>query len=182
MDSFGCRNNAVAASLREGSEGALLAVGKRYPSAIWGVTMSGFAFSFHHGGISVPDLDASIGWYRDMLGFELEKREFVPTIPADIAFIRNGDLRFELFQLADAAPLPADRREPDRDLRTHGNKHVAFVVADPIAFAELLAERGVDVVWARRMPHGAAAFIRDNAGNLIEFLEGSIPTGEPGHL
>ena len=28
----------------------------------------------HHCGISVPDLDASIAWYRDMLGFSVEKR------------------------------------------------------------------------------------------------------------
>jgi len=28
----------------------------------------------HHCGISVPDLEASIAWYRDMLGFSVEKR------------------------------------------------------------------------------------------------------------
>ena len=29
-------------------------------------------FSFHHGGVSVPSLDAAIQWYGDVLGFEVE--------------------------------------------------------------------------------------------------------------
>jgi len=144
--------------------------------------MSGKSFGFHHQGVSVPDLEAAIAWYRDVLGFELEQRTHIPSIPADIAFLRNGDLRFELFELADAEPLPPSRREPDADLRTHGNKHAAFVVDDPIAFAEELARRGADIVWARRNPHGANAFVRDVAGNLIEFLEGPCLTGVPGSL
>ncbi len=28
----------------------------------------------HHCGISVPDLEASVAWYRDMLGFSVVKR------------------------------------------------------------------------------------------------------------
>ena len=31
-------------------------------------------FTFHHGGVSVPDLAAAVVWYRDMLGFEEERR------------------------------------------------------------------------------------------------------------
>jgi catechol 2,3-dioxygenase-like lactoylglutathione lyase family enzyme len=31
-------------------------------------------FTFHHGGVSVPDLDAAIAWYGNVLGFELERR------------------------------------------------------------------------------------------------------------
>lgn len=139
-------------------------------------------FAFHHGGVSVPELGAAVEWYGRVLGFRVERQMEIPTIPAKVAILRNGDLRFELFELADAAPLPPERREPDSDLRTHGNKHVAFVVDDPIAVAEELGSRGADIVWAKRNPHGANAFIRDNAGNLIEFLEGPPPSGEEASL
>src|ERR1700722_16294113 len=88
----------------------------------WGNRMSNFEFWHHHGGISVPDLDASITWYRNVLGFEVARRFPIPTIPADVAVLKNGPLHIELFQVAAARPLPAERREPDTDVYTHGNK------------------------------------------------------------
>jgi len=129
------------------------------------------AFWYHHVGISVPDIAASIAWYGDMLGFALERRYFAESIPGEIAILRNGPLHVELFQLADAQALPAGRREPDSDLRTHGNKHVAFAVEDVQAFAAILKQRGADIVWVKKFAFGANAFIRDNAGNLIEFVQ-----------
>ena len=87
--------------------------------------LSGYAvpieLKFHHGGISVPDLEASIRWYHDTLGFEVEQRFEIPKAHARVAMIRRGSLRMELFEVEDAKPLPEDRRLPDRDLKTHGN-------------------------------------------------------------
>jgi methylmalonyl-CoA/ethylmalonyl-CoA epimerase len=134
-------------------------------------------FWHHHGGISVPDLDAAIAWWRDMLGFEVEHRFNIAAIPAEVAMLRNGPLRMELFELPEARALPEERREPDLDLRTHGNKHVSFAIDDVGAFAEELRRRGVDIVWVRKMAHGSNIFIRDNAGNLIEFVQSSRPEG-----
>jgi methylmalonyl-CoA/ethylmalonyl-CoA epimerase len=42
--------------------------------------MSNLEFWHHHGGVSVPDLDASIAWYRTMLGFEVEQRFPLPVL------------------------------------------------------------------------------------------------------
>lgn len=131
----------------------------------------GLSFWHHHVGISVPDIDASIAWYGAVLGFKLERRYRVDSIAGEIAVLRNGPLHVELFQVADAQALPPARREPDTDLRTHGNKHVAFAVADVRAFADELKARGADIVWVRQFSFGANAFIRDNAGNLIEFVQ-----------
>jgi len=128
-------------------------------------------FWHHHGGISVPDLDATIGWWRVTLGFEVERRFHIPTIPADVAMLRNGPLRIELFQVQGAAALPKDRTMPDTDVRTHGNKHVSFAVRSVREFAAELQRRGADIVWVREMAHGSNIFIRDNAGNLIEFVQ-----------
>jgi catechol 2,3-dioxygenase-like lactoylglutathione lyase family enzyme len=67
-------------------------------------------FTFHHGGVSVPSLDEAIEWYGRVLGFELEKRFYIDAAKAHSAFIKKGPLRFELFEVEGAAPLPADRR------------------------------------------------------------------------
>ena len=125
----------------------------------------------HHGGISVPDLEASIEWFVRVLEFEVENRFEIPPIPAKVAMLRRGELRVELFEVPGAQSLPAERRQPNTDLRTHGNKHLAFAVKDADATAEVLRARGADIVFVGHFEFGANVFIRDNAGNLIEFVQ-----------
>jgi len=133
-------------------------------------------FWHHHGGVSVPDLDDAIAWWHDVLGFEVEKRFPIPTIPAEVAMLRNGPLHIELFEVPEAKSLPAERRMPDSDVHTHGNKHVSFAVGNVREFAQELEKRGADIVWVKEMVHGANIFIRDNVGNLIEFVQGPRPS------
>src|SRR5262245_18910969 len=125
------------------------------------------SLKFHHGGLSVPDLDASIDWYRRVLGFEVESRFAIPQVPAEVAMIRRGELRMELFAVPDAATLPDERRSPNLDIRTHGNKHVAFAIPNADATADELRRRGADIVFVGHFPWGSNVFVRDNAGNLI---------------
>jgi len=126
----------------------------------------------HHLGISVPDLEASIDWYRENLGFSLAKRLTLDAIPAKIAFLNHGDFNIELFEISEASPLPDDRRYPDRDIRTNGTKHIAFAVQDLRKFADTLKDRGVDFAKdVTEMDQTLMAFIRDNAGNLIELIQ-----------
>jgi methylmalonyl-CoA/ethylmalonyl-CoA epimerase len=139
-------------------------------------------FWHHHGGVSVPDLDAAIVWWRTVLGFEVAERFPIPAIPADVAMLVNGPLHIELFQVAGAKPLPDERRQPDSDVYTHGNKHVSFAVDNVREFAAELRRRGADIVWVKEMKHGSNIFIRDNAGNLIEFVQSSKPTETVGKL
>ena len=128
-------------------------------------------FTFHHGGVSVPDLDAAVEWYGRVLGFAEERRFAIPPARAKVAFIRKGPLRFELFEVEGAASLPDDRRSPDRDLQTHGNKHLAFRVADLDEFLAEMEEKQADIAFVVRQSFGKGCFIRDHAGNLIEFVE-----------
>ena len=128
-------------------------------------------FSFHHGGVSVPDLEAAIAWYGRVLGFVEERRFAIPPARAKVALVRNGALRFELFEVDGAAPLPEDRRMPHRDLQTHGNKHVAFRVDNLDAFLAEMEGLGADIALVVRQSFGSGCFIRDCAGNLIEFVE-----------
>ena len=125
----------------------------------------------HHGGISVPDLEASIQWFGRVLEFDVENRFEIPAIPAKVAMLRRGDLRVELFEVSGAQGLPDERRQPNTDLRTHGNKHLAFAVENADATAAVLKARGADIVFVGHFEFGSNVFIRDNAGNLIEFVQ-----------
>jgi catechol 2,3-dioxygenase-like lactoylglutathione lyase family enzyme len=128
-------------------------------------------FTFHHGGVSVPSLDDAIEWYGRVLGFVVEKRFHIAAARADAAMVRKGPLRFEIFEVEGAAPLPEDRRHPPRDVQTHGNKHVAFRVEDLEAFLAEMEALQVDIAFVVREAFGKGCFIRDCAGNLIEFVE-----------
>jgi methylmalonyl-CoA/ethylmalonyl-CoA epimerase len=129
------------------------------------------AMRAHHFGISVPDLEGALAWYEKMLGFTLEEKLFIDKIPAHIAFMRRGDFRVEIFQVEGAAPLPSDRRVPNLDLKTHGNKHMCFEVPDVPAAIARLREAGADIAFELVVDGNPTAFVRDCAGNLIEFLQ-----------
>jgi len=125
----------------------------------------------HHFGISVPDLDAAVAWYERMLGFGLEQRLDIDKIPARIAFVRRDSYRIEIFEVPGAAPLPAERRVPNLDLHTHGNKHMCFEVPDVPAAVAALRDAGADIAFELNVDGNPTAFIRDVSGNLIELLE-----------
>lgn len=128
-------------------------------------------FTFHHGGVSVPSLDEAIEWYGHVLGFTLEKRFYIEAARSHTAMVRKGPLRFEIFEVEGAAALPEDRQHPPRDVQTHGNKHVAFRVEDLDVFLNEMEQKGADVAFVVRESFGKGCFIRDCAGNLIEFVE-----------
>ena len=128
-------------------------------------------FTFHHGGVSVPSLEEAVDWYGRVLGFEMERRFYIEAACCHAAMVRKGALRFEIFEVEGAAPLPADRRSVPADLRTHGNKHVAFRVADLDDFLADMVDKGADIAFVVREAFGKGCFIRDCAGNLIEFVE-----------
>jgi methylmalonyl-CoA/ethylmalonyl-CoA epimerase len=123
-----------------------------------------FALRAHHCGISVPDLEASIRWYRDMLGFAVEMRTEVPEVPFRGAFLRRGDTRIELFEVPGAAPLPEERRD--------GTKHLSLEVSDLRGAFDFLKGHGVEVAMDIFESDGfAGGYIRDNAGILIELVQ-----------
>ncbi len=128
-------------------------------------------FTFHHGGVSVPSLDEAIDWYGRVLGFKVEKKFYIEAAKSHTAMVRKGPLRFEIFEVEGAAALPEDRRFPPRDLKTHGNKHVAFRVEDLEEFLTEMEAKQADIAFVVREAFGKGCFIRDCAGNLIEFVE-----------
>jgi len=134
----------------------------------------GFDIAWNHVALSVPNIAESIAWYEKMLGFKGVVRGGQPNPNArqQVADLRRGDITIELFQVADATPLPESRKNPSEDFRTHGVKHFGFEVKNlPAVLAELKA-KGVKIAFEMRdTPTEAFAFISDNAGNAIELIE-----------
>lgn len=132
-------------------------------------------FGFHHGGVSVPDIEAAIDWYGRVLGFVLERRFHIAPAKTKAAMIRKESLRIELFEPEEGFPLPEGRRIPRDDIQTHGNKHLAFRVDDLDAFMAEMAALETEIVFVVREQFGTGCFIRDCAGNLIEFVTETRP-------
>jgi catechol 2,3-dioxygenase-like lactoylglutathione lyase family enzyme len=133
----------------------------------------GFEISFHHIGISVANLEESIAWYKEMLGFEEVTRMSEDAAnKMEIGHIRRGNCYVELFQVEGAKPLPEYRRDPSADLRVHGVKHFGLKVDDVFAAVKELKAKGVEIAMGPIDTPGVCfIFIRDNSGNALELIE-----------
>jgi len=87
----------------------------------------------HHIAVTVTDLDASVLWYREVLGLEEERRISRADLGVEVVFLSASTVRLELFRFQDGAPVPQYRREVDCDIRVGGTKHIAFEVDDVAA-------------------------------------------------
>ena len=134
--------------------------------------------------ISVADLDRSIKWYSDVLGFRLRRQAPFPDLGARLAFLEVDDLRLELVQ-SDGS-VTGDRPDPPRHAGVRGVTQLTLYVDDLDQVLAELAEHGVPLAMPPvdvEVLGIRAFFIRDADGNLIEFIQGAgepaEPTGQP---
>lgn len=139
----------------------------------------------HHTGIQVRDLETSIRFYRDVLGFELvfqwnPREEYIRTITgypeADIhaAVLRmpGSDLFLEILEYRNVEKAPVDTRTANP-----GTAHMAFFTDDcDTLYAELVA-KGVRSVSPPVTPNigpnkgGRAVYMIDPDGIRVEFIQ-----------
>lgn len=124
-----------------------------------------------HVGISISNMENTLRWYRENLGFELVKDSYAPPLQARVCFVRKDDFELEFFEYDNPNPIPEDRLMPDSDLQTVGTKHVAFETDDMDALKEKLLSNGVDIAYEVMMEGNRVMFVRDNSGVLIEFIQ-----------
>jgi len=127
--------------------------------------------SLHHCAISVPNLEETICWYEEKLGFSLIRRSVIPGLNVKVAHMQGVEFILEIFEAEKSAPLPEDRRYPNRDLLTHGHKHFAVGVKDARKAAKDLEAMGVEIVMVAEVDDTYGVFVRDNSGNLIEVFQ-----------
>jgi catechol 2,3-dioxygenase-like lactoylglutathione lyase family enzyme len=134
------------------------------------------AVVFNHVGHCVTDLDRSRRFYEELLGFELDRVLTVPDSPSDqllqieppvgltAMYLRKDGLVLELLCFQREGNPPARKRP----LNEPGLTHLSVSVDDLAATATRAAELGGEVVEATDI--GAALFVRDPDGQLIELL------------
>lgn len=133
---------------------------------------AGNGFRFHHIGVIVRDLAASVGTYR-MLGFGPGNEEDVPSQGVRVCLIPTG-VPGQFIELV--APTVEGPLTRFLERRGEGVHHVAFAVDDIVAALERLRENGVRLVDGapRAGAHGwSVAFLHPEAANgvLIELVQ-----------
>jgi methylmalonyl-CoA/ethylmalonyl-CoA epimerase len=130
-----------------------------------------------HIGIAVADLDASLAFFRDALGLELDAPEDVPSQRVRAHFLQAGEAAIELVEpTADDSPIAkfVAKRGP-------GLHHVALRVDDLVAALAELKARGVRLIDETPRPgahHSLVAFVHPASthGVLVE-LKQVLPPG-----
>jgi len=130
-----------------------------------------------HIGIAVSDLKASLAFFRDALGLELDAPEEVPSQRVRAHFLQAGEAAIELVEpTADDSPIATfvAKRGP-------GIHHVALRVEDIVAALAELKAKGVRLIDETPRPgahHSLVAFIHPASphGVLVE-LKQVLPSG-----
>jgi methylmalonyl-CoA epimerase len=133
----------------------------------------------HHVAVVVRDLEASLTFYRDTLGLDLEVVEDIVGDRVRIAFLPVGESKIELVSPTD------DTTGVARFLASKGEgfHHVCLEVADLAAELTRLGIDGVELIDSapRRGAEGPVAFLHPRSchGVLVELIE--APGGPAWH-
>ncbi len=125
----------------------------------------------HHIAVVVHDLDAALGFYRDLLGLELETVLPIPSDGVRIAFLPVGQTKVELVEPTDPTTGVARFLEA----RGEGFHHVCFEVPNINEALTRLAIDGIQLIdtAARKGAEGPVAFLHPRSchGLLVELIE-----------
>ena len=137
-----------------------------------------------HTGFTVANLERSLTFWRDVLGFELSHRAHhtgalasevtgVPGAEISIAVLKGYGHKIELLEYL----APADRKRVDLRPCDIGSVHVAFTVEDLDAVLSAIAASGWKAVGTpQTLKAGPNAgkrvvYVRDPDGTTIEFMQ-----------
>ncbi|WP_376093780.1 VOC family protein [Roseomonas sp. CCTCC AB2023176] len=122
--------------------------------------------------MSVPDLEATVAWYGEILGFTVERRNSYPEFGTRLAFLRRDAFRIELIEDANARPgIP--RPDAPAHTATYGISQFMFGTDDLADVRRRLAERGIHPHFEFENAELGVRFffIRDPNVNLIAFIQ-----------
>jgi methylmalonyl-CoA epimerase len=125
-----------------------------------------------HVGVAVSDLQASLAFFRDVLGLHVEASEEVVSQRVRATFVSSGPSTLELLE----ATAPDSPIAKYLEKRGPGMHHVALRVDDIDAALVHLKSRGVRLIDEKARPgaeHALVAFIHPSAANgvLVELKQ-----------
>jgi lactoylglutathione lyase len=146
----------------------------------------------HHTGLHVSDLERSLAFYRDLLGFELvfawnPQAPYIgelvgyPDVDLHAAVVRppNSDVFLELLEYRNVESTPVDAR-----MASPGTAHTAYYVDDVDSLYAALVAKGVKSVSPPVTPTigpnagGRAVYLLDPDGIRVELIETKRSFGE----
>lgn len=138
---------------------------------------------FTHIGICVAELDRSIRFYRELLGFQLRSELRIggePTstllrlaqVDLQAVYLERDGMRIELLYYH--SPGASGEGKP-RSMRERGLTHLSLRVDDLADLLRELHAAGVEILEDSRIDfpefHAAAVFVCDPDGTLIELVQ-----------
>jgi catechol 2,3-dioxygenase-like lactoylglutathione lyase family enzyme len=127
----------------------------------------------HHFALVVPDVEAAAHWYEDVLDFKLERRFSAAAFDTEFFHIvHKAGIRIELMSRKGSQASPDVGADAFGSLLTQGAKHVGILVENIERLEQEIAAKGVEIIHPLTVVEVAGVknfWIRDNAGNLIEF-------------
>jgi|SRR5271165_1707695 len=122
--------------------------------------------------IAVKDLDATSKWYQDYLGFEKTIYRDFPDYGTRIQFLKADGVQIELIE--DKQWKPSGRGTPPWHTTVQGVSQITFRVDDIREVRDRVGKLPVEIAWDVIVVEDIGFkefFIRDNEGNLIQFVE-----------
>jgi catechol 2,3-dioxygenase-like lactoylglutathione lyase family enzyme len=122
--------------------------------------------------LSVKDLNASSAWYKQKLGFKEVKQGAARDGKSRTVVLDRDGVVLELIHHKDAVDGSRLRKDYKPYL-IHGVFKIGLIVPDADHTMQRLKENGVQIAsgpWTDQELHMRSFFIRDNEGNIIQFL------------
>ena len=132
------------------------------------------AQKLHHVAISVPSCAEACDWYAEALGLAKVAEFEIPAVGLKVAMMAGDGGTVEVFEAANASPLPEHAASVSSDLATIGNKFFTFSVADLEEASIVLGMSNVKMTEPETVGGLRRAFIRDNSGLAIQLRELSM--------
>lgn|SRR5690606_3476010 len=120
-------------------------------------------YEFNHVGVLVRDLDATMAFYRDLLGARLASEAYIPASSTDCVYVQLAGGLIEFLR----------PRTPRPDTR-FGLDHIAFLSDDLEADFTHLTARGAPALTPPKVAgsgRGRLAFVADPSGVRVELLQ-----------
>ena len=141
--------------------------------------------SADHTGITVSNLERSLAFWRDVLGFELSHTAHqTGELAKEITGVERAELKLAVLKTPGGHKIelleylaPADRRRPNLRSCDVGSAHIALLVEDLDAVLERIAPSGWKAAGKPQTlntgPNAGkrVVYVRDPDGTTIEFMQ-----------
>ena len=134
--------------------------------------------ALHNVAFVVSNIEKSIEWYSNILGFKLVKEHTIPLEKGELlmAFMEGAGMKIEILQNSENQLVEAlinDSRN-DGAPAVIGNKAIVFHIEDLKVATKELENKGVEFLWKEKYLAGDALFgsmILDTDGNRISIFQ-----------